>query len=248
MSRNLQPCPDCAPNEGLGKIEERFSEQLGYSVSRLVPCACDYAMDLAAKKQQAQVQIENPGEPVLTTEQAALFVEMLEDIPFFRSESGFRMLVGNEIRRMCRDQAEALWLVERMVHLSYPTWPGVAEMRRVYCSARIPLDGVLTTGESKFFPDGVPSELPPAKAMKALPAGKRSTPASADRQIQAAVQMVGESHRLLPPGKPMPKPAPAPRVAETRAAKNFKPITLADVEAEAQRQRAARRREAELGR
>jgi hypothetical protein len=246
MSRSdLQPCPDCAPNEGLGKIEERFSEMLGYSVSKLVPCTCAYAEDRLAKQQQARAQIENPGEPVLSTEDVTVFVEMLSDIPYFRNESGFRIGVGDEIRSMCRDRDEALWLVKRMVRLGYPKWPGVAEMRRVYCARRVPLDGVKAIGDSEFFPDGIPRELPQAQAMKALPPGKRDTTVSADRQIQTAVQMIGESHRLLPPSKPMPQQAPTPKIAETREQKHFKPITRQDVDRAVAEHRASRRAQQE---
>jgi hypothetical protein len=96
--------------------------------------------------------------PVIPSAEATIFVEMMTGMAYFPSEEGFRMAVGDEIRSMCRSQQEALWLVTRLNRL-YDRWPGIPEMRRVYCSSgRQPLDGVDCIGISPIYPEGIPVE------------------------------------------------------------------------------------------
>src|ERR1035437_3265083 len=54
-----------------------------------------------------------PQAPRLSTKAAALFTEMLASIPYFPSEAGARVAIANEIRALCGDEEQALWLVRR---------------------------------------------------------------------------------------------------------------------------------------
>jgi hypothetical protein len=115
-------------------------------------------------------------EPVIETNIAALFVEMLAAMDFFPSETGARMIIADEIRSMCRTSEEGYWLVREMVRL-YRRWPGVGEMRLVYCSTHQPLDGCDAVGVSEFYPDGFPALKPATPEPLRLPSPRQLTEA-----------------------------------------------------------------------
>jgi hypothetical protein len=166
---------------------------------------------------------------VLKTTDASIFVEMMATIPFFPVESAARSLITDELRGMCRNWKEADWLVQRMVRL-YNSWPGLAEMRRVYCASKIPLDGVAAMGLSEYFGDGIiPPEHPePERApVAALPAGAVT---SADPQLDNAVRELAEAKRLPAPHERFPIAVTPPKIAETREQRHFTPITQADID------------------
>jgi hypothetical protein len=100
-----------------------------------------------------------PQEPVISAKVAAVAMEMLSALSYFPREAPARSLVAEELRAMCSTEAQALWLVRRMARL-YREWPGVLEMRLVFCSSHRPLDGIEPLCISPFFPDGIPSETP----------------------------------------------------------------------------------------
>jgi hypothetical protein len=120
-----------------------------------------------------QARIDGHSEqPRISNEAAAVAVEMLASLPFFPKEGGARLLIAEEIRSMCHDSEQALWLAQRMARL-YSKWPSVRDMRAVYCSKYRPLDGFELIGSTEDFPDGIPSEkLLAAPEMKALPPGR----------------------------------------------------------------------------
>ena len=205
------PCRTCAPHGGLWIP--------GPNGGQMRCPNCERGQRLA------NAGHPTPRPPVLRAEECTVYVEMLASIPFFPAESGARVLIGNQIRSMCGSSGEALWLVERMVYLHGDKWPGPAEMRRVYCAKHFPLDGVPAIGVSEKFPDGIPSENPPA-ARPLLSAA----PISEDHQFAAAVRHLAQAKRLPAPGEPMPAPIPTPRVAQTRAEKAPQIITQADID------------------
>ena len=118
-----------------------------------------------------------PRDPVLGSGAVTIFVEMMAAMDWFPPEAGARMAIGEEIRSMCADEKQALWLVTRMNRL-YTKWPGIQELRRVYCaSGRRPLDAVAALGESTVYPEGIPAEGPQARpAAAVLTAGPSRDP------------------------------------------------------------------------
>lgn len=107
---------------------------------------------------QESFKRKDPLPPVLTEDEASLFTEMCSGLDFFPSSGPARIPIASQIRSMCRDLTEAKWLVNRMVSL-YRKWPGVIELRQVYCSKYThPLDGQRAIGISDVYPDGIPSE------------------------------------------------------------------------------------------
>jgi hypothetical protein len=133
------PCEKCAEFGG------RWME----TPRGLVPCRCPEGNALREKPVVHK--------PVLTSQAATVFVEMLASIPFFPSESGARLAIGDEMRAMCAGPKEADWLVTRMRRL-YNRWPGPTEMRRVYVSKFKAWDGIMPLGESEHYPDHIPIE------------------------------------------------------------------------------------------
>lgn len=192
-------CEKCEPFGGLWKQTE----------TGLCRCVCAEGKRLS---EIDQARFENRSEaPRITKETATMAVEMLAAIAFFPRESGARMLIAEEIRSMCRTSDEALWLVQRVSRL-YDRWPGVREMRLVYCSKHRPLDGYELIGGSETFPEGIPPEKQiEAPVLKALPAGRV---ASAAESVDGAVADIAKAKRMnlvrpiqvrdipiLPPGK-----------------------------------------------
>ena len=214
----LKPCEKCAPQAGRGAIEERFVERLGYSTSFLVPCDCAYGRALAKSKQK------EPPRPILTPDELTIIVDMMGSIPYFPADSSARSSIGSEMGAICRTLAEATWLAQRMVSL-YRKWPGVPDMRMVYCAKYRPLDGIEPRIESEVYPDGIPSEFPQAEPERPLLPARQS----ADFQLAAAIQDLAEAKRLPAPTEPFPA-VPTPKIATTPAQKHFKPVTKEDVE------------------
>lgn len=179
------------------------------------------------------------GAPVLSAENVTMYIEMLAAMPFFPSEAGARIGIGDELRSMCHSDAQAVWLVTRMRRL-YDRWPGEREMRRVMCGAAVPLDGILAEGISEHYPEGIPSERKPEPlALPAAPAKRLAAgePVSAAPSIVAAVSDLARAKDINRLGKQaVVRSIPTVRITEANR------ITQKDIEREleARRERAAR--------
>jgi hypothetical protein len=95
--------------------------------------------------------------PVISPELATIAVESMSCLEYYPAESAARAAISAELSSMCKSEDEVKWLVRRMIRL-YTKWPGIMELRRVYCSTHPPLDAIEPTGASEFYPDGIPSE------------------------------------------------------------------------------------------
>jgi hypothetical protein len=154
---------------------------------------------------------------------------MLAAIPFFPMEGGARVAIGNEISSMCSDFAAGTWLAQRMVAL-YARWPGVPDLRLVYCAGRMPLDGVhplLLTSET--YPDGIPSEDPTREAAQ-LASGIRQLPAG---MVVSASPSLERAVLALVAAKDLNRSGPVPRIPGVPLMREVPPkqrITQADIE------------------
>jgi hypothetical protein len=163
-----KPCEKCAP-DGLwvGDLAMRR-------------CTCERGRTLAAldevRKQPALTRVE----PRISVEAASSGVSILSALRYFPAEDGARIVIGNELRSMCNNGDEMLWLCARMVRL-FTEWPGVPSMRAVFCAKFFPLDRD-TRGICSDFPDGIPAEVEQAPERKALSAG------SLDAQLDAGIR------------------------------------------------------------
>jgi hypothetical protein len=156
-------CKECEPYGGVWKLVINSKGDEG-----MKRCDCPDSARITAAVEARKKAKENPvwHPPVLNEHEAAAFVEMLAGAMKFTPGDGLsRALIGEELRSMVHDASEAMWLTKRMSRL-YTDWPGVKEMRRVYCkSGRIPLDGVLDDSPSEIYTadEGIPPErqIPP---------------------------------------------------------------------------------------
>jgi hypothetical protein len=169
------PCPKCAPYGGTWMLKE---SDAGEGLAR---CDCPRGQALV---QKSAPPVYRP--PVLAPDFTTVCVESLSAIPYFPTEAGARAAIQNQIAAMCKSEADALWLCARMVAL-YKKWPGVPEMRLVLCNGRKPLDAIEATGESEYYPDGIPSERPPAAPPKQLPGSREPLQISGAPSIDATV-------------------------------------------------------------
>lgn len=161
-------------------------------------CDCERGQALAAMDTMRKLPPSVDVEPLISKESATLGVSMLSLIKFFPSEEGARMLIGEELRSMCADDSQVLWICKRMVRM-YTEWPGLPPMRALFWSKFVPIDRVAARDEAHIFPDGVPPEAPDEQQeYKALGPGSR------DAELDAAIRKLADLKRL-PPGRPKPE-------------------------------------------
>ncbi len=204
-------CQKCAPFGGFWMQLENGG---------FTRCTCDDGRRLAATDEKRNQGSAEP--PRLTPEDALVIVEMLSNLDFFPPAGGARLLVCEEIRSMVHSPEDGVWLAQRMVRL-YQKWPGLRELRTVYCSRCRPLDGVELIGTSETYPDGIPSERPqlPAPEMKRLAAGE---PVTAADSINETVLALAEAKDM----RNITRRVPVPDIPILPAGKR---ISQADVEA-----------------
>jgi len=133
----------------------------------------------------------------MTHEEATMAVEAMTALPFFPSAGAAQALVADELMRMCQTGERAMWLVRRMTQL-FTKWPGIREMRAVYCSKFATKDGVECYSE--MFLDGIPSERDTPLQISgsptlALPAGNS---VSVDPELEKQVADLAEARAMAP--------------------------------------------------
>jgi len=85
---------------------------------------------------------------------------------FFPSDPDARLGLAKQLARMVGSEEQLRWLVETLPTL-YSEWPGLRELRALYCMKFRPMDGIEVASE--VYPDGLTREqLNPG--MKELPA------------------------------------------------------------------------------
>jgi hypothetical protein len=80
-------------------------------------------------------------------------------MPFFPStDKNIRALLIQDLASICESDAHAEWLAIRFVQLFRAQWPGLEELRAVYCKRFRPVDGRETDSSSAEYSGGFPSE------------------------------------------------------------------------------------------
>ena len=103
---------------------------------------------------------------------------------FFPSDQGARTALFLLIGRMCSNEDQVRWLVQRTLAICNE-WPGPLAFRQILCSKFKPADGI-EAGATSLFPEGVPSERRiEAAPMIPLPPGSVT---SADKELDAKVR------------------------------------------------------------
>jgi hypothetical protein len=129
----------------------------------------------------------------LTIHSASRAVNRLALMAFFPPDEEVRAALVDIVMEMVESQEQLDWLVNRALKL-YTKWPGVAELRALYCSRWPPRDGITTY--SSIYLDGIPSERAAPPILPILPPGRAVT---ASRRLDDAVKDLGR-RKAMPPG------------------------------------------------
>ncbi len=144
-------------------------------------------------------------------------ISSLKLMQFFPGDEDACLALADDLAAMAANEEQIEWAVRRVRNL-YSEWPGIHELRAVFCSRFKPRDGI-NAYSSKFI-DGVPPEKPQPDAVPlALPPGHVVT---ADNELDAAVQQAFERTR---PVRSIKTPESSP------VNPNFQPVTKADIDA-----------------
>ncbi len=150
-------------------------------------------------------------------------------MPFFpSSDPNARAVLIEELGSICLSDAHAQWLAIRMGQVFKKQWPGLGEMRALYCKRFKPVDGYEVASEC--FPDGFASEdelgqlqikgLPaPIPALEMVPPRRQISESVELRQLVAEI---AESVKMPEPRRPRtvqeieadlykPHPVPEPK-------------------------------------
>ncbi len=161
----------------------------GYWVYGGKRCDCPRGAALSELDRLRSLPPAPDVEPQISEETAAAGVSMLSVMKYFPSEAGARLMIADELRSMCADDEQMIWLVKRCSSL-FTDWPGLPMLRRVLWSKFIPLDRMpaeLPIGKDDPFPEGIPPQVPTRELdYKALERGDRNGPF---RQIANSMSM-----------------------------------------------------------
>lgn len=131
-----------------------------------------------------------------------LMVAELAVLDFYPSDIPARAAIVRLVGNMANSEEEVRWLIDRATGGMYKKWPGVAELRALFCSHFKPRDGYIVY--SDMYPDGYPHQQK-ALMIEAPPMPKR-TPEEQREYEQWARDLAATIREKI---KEIPKP---PRV------------------------------------
>lgn len=134
----------------------------------------------------------------ITHEEATLAAEAMSGIRYFPSATAARALIVDELVQMCQNFEQAMWLARRLSQL-FTEWPGMKELRAIFCSKFMPQDGI--ENYSEVFLEGVPSEresLPALTAGVAFPAITAAPEASEAVDVGQLAAEVSQARKMPP--------------------------------------------------
>ncbi len=91
----------------------------------------------------------------MNPEKVLQYIGGLSAMKFFPSDVEARVAIAEQFALFARSESEVQWVIRRVLAL-YREWPGVYELRAVYCSKWKPKDGI--EAFSAVHVDGIPSE------------------------------------------------------------------------------------------
>jgi hypothetical protein len=127
----------------------------------------------------------------LTPDAASAAVAKMALMAFFPGDPDIRAALVSVFMDMIDTEEQMEWLVKRALRL-YARWPGVAEIRALYCSRWKPKDGI--EAYSSVYIDGIPSERNQSQLEPVLPRGRLVT---ADADLDQKVKQAAESKALM---------------------------------------------------
>jgi len=173
-------------------------------------------------------------------------------LQYFPPDPAARYGIADEIVSMAADIGQVEWLVSRAPKL-YRDWPGMLEIRAVFCSKFSPADHF--DAYSDVYLDGIPSEKGnddarwlPAPDTKRLPEGVEQPVSAAEsvRNTVADLVVLKDLNRVVIRSLPPPgKSASPPKVRDLPVVQitDKNRITQADIDKAVEEHRAAKTRE-----
>lgn len=123
-------------------------------------------------------------------DRVAKAVASLKLMKFFPGDEDACLALVTDLGEMAQTEEQVEWLVRRVRNL-YSEWPGIHELRAVFCSRFKPKDGI--NAYSTQFLDGVPPERPTIQPARiALPPGRLT----ADDELEAGVRDLANRKKL----------------------------------------------------
>ena len=95
-------------------------------------------------------------------------------LKYFPSDPAARLGIAEQLASMCADEDQIRWLVKTLPGL-YNEWPGMREIRGLFCMKFRPLDGI--EADSEVYPEGLTREQ--------LNPGVKALPAAQPRRLEA---------------------------------------------------------------
>lgn len=136
-------------------------------------------------------------------------------IPFFPEGDDALLAIAEDMADLCHNEEQAQWLAKRMRQL-YTKWPGVPEMRAVFCAKFKPRDGI--EAFSTVYLDGIPSEKP-EEPVQLLPGRADLLLEGAAEEFRETISIAAAATRMdrAQPLRPPKQPAQPPEIpAEKR--------------------------------
>ncbi len=126
-------------------------------------------------------------------------VEELRCLKFFPNDAAVLNAIVRLCGKMCADEEQVRWLIDRITSGIYSEWPGIAEVRACFCARYKPKDGITvcsTVFRRSLPPDPTAPPRPEIAAPKrlALPPGHEVT---VDPELEASIQKLAE--KVKPP-------------------------------------------------
>lgn len=126
----------------------------------------------------------------LTPETAAAGVAKMALMAFFPGDPDIRAALVSVLMDTVETDEQLDWLVNRALRL-YGKWPGVAEIRALYCSRWKPKDGMETY--SAIYPEGIPSDRKRSQPERDAP---RGGPVTANADFDREIRLVADRKKL----------------------------------------------------
>ena len=124
----------------------------------------------------------------LTVDSTSRALGKLALMSFFPTGDEAQAALVRAVMKMVDTEEHLHWLTERALEL-YPRWPGIGELRALYCSRYRPKDGVEAYSEiyERFPHESRPEQCAPEPA---------DAPVSSDKGLDGKVREMAKARRL----------------------------------------------------
>lgn len=124
-------------------------------------------------------------------------VSSLKLMKYFPSDEDACLALCSDLAEMATSEDQIEWTIRRVRNL-YPEWPGIRELRAVFCSRFKPKDGI--TAYSTVYLDGLPPSTEGAALMIAMPDLKALPPGqtiSVNIEVGSAMHVAAKTNEVL---------------------------------------------------